>query len=250
MSAVHRGFDFFASGELPAPQLSEPEAGTIGRNMLGRPVTARSLGSQQDANFLLEDHLSGPLGVLKVPNEAFTAEELDAQTAATARLAAVLPDLRFPTSVPSTMPRDLPAGCGHARILSFLDGGTLNGSGYLHPEVVRGLGSITGRVSRALASFEHPGTERTLQWDLRHAGRVLTLLAPSVRDPARRRVVDWTLNSVWPLVEALSSELRLQVVHGDLTDDNVVCAGETARRPDGVIDFGDLCRSWRSANWR
>jgi hypothetical protein len=31
--------------------------------------------------------------VLKVPNEAFTAEELDAQTAATARLAAVLPDL-------------------------------------------------------------------------------------------------------------------------------------------------------------
>ena len=211
--------------------------------MLGRPVTARSLGSQQDANFLLEDHLSGPLGVLKVPNEAFTAEELDAQTAATARLAAVLPDLRFPTSVPSTMPRDLPAGCGQLRILSFLDGHPQR-LGYLHPAVVRGLGSITGRVSRALASFEHPGTERTLQWDLRHAGRVLTLLAPSVRDLARRRVVDWTLSSVWPLVEALSSELRLQVVHGDLTDDNVVCAGETARRPDGVIDFGDLCRSW------
>jgi Ser/Thr protein kinase RdoA (MazF antagonist) len=86
-------------------------------------VTARSLGSQQDANFLLEDD-GGPLGVLKVPNEAFTAEELDAQTAATARFAAVLPDLRFPTSVPATRPRDLPAGCGHARILSFLDGGT------------------------------------------------------------------------------------------------------------------------------
>jgi Phosphotransferase enzyme family len=71
------------------------------------------------------------------------------------------------------------------------------------------------------------------------------LLAPSVRDPARRRVVDWTLSSVWPLVEALSSELSLQVVHGDLTDDNVVCTAEaTLRRPDGVIDFGDLCRSW------
>ena len=245
MSAVYRGFDFFASGELPAPQLSESEAGTVGTDMLGRPVTARSLGSQQDANFLLEDDLSGPLGVLKVPNEAFTAEELDAQTAATARLAAALPDLRFPTAVPSTRPRDLPDGCGHARILSFLGGGTLNGSGYLHPEVIRRLGTIAGRVSRALATFEHPGTERTLQWDLRHAGRVLTLLAPSVRDPARRRVVDRTLSSVWPLVEALSTELRLQVVHADLTDDNVVCTAEaTLRRPDGVIDFGDLCRSW------
>jgi hypothetical protein len=61
MSAVHRGFDFFASGELPAPQLSESQAGTVGMDMLGRPVHARSLGSQQDANFLLEDD-SGPLG--------------------------------------------------------------------------------------------------------------------------------------------------------------------------------------------
>jgi Ser/Thr protein kinase RdoA (MazF antagonist) len=34
------------------------------------------------------------------------------------------------------------------------------------------------------------------------------------------------------------------VIHGDLTDDNVVCTRDDARVPDGVIDFGELTRSW------
>jgi hypothetical protein len=46
MGAVYRGFDFFASGELPAPPLSESEAGTVGTDMLGRPVTARWAASR------------------------------------------------------------------------------------------------------------------------------------------------------------------------------------------------------------
>ena len=35
------------------------------------------------------------------------------------------------------------------------------------------------------------------------------------------------------------------MIHGDITDDNVVCSTlETGRMPDGIIDFGDLTRSW------
>ena len=41
--------------------------------------------------------------------------------------------------------------------------------------------------------------------------------------------------------------LPVQPIHGDLTEDNVVGRRDEAGRlmPGGVIDFGDLTRSWR-----
>ena len=55
------------------------------------------------------------------------------------------------------------------RVLRYLPGGTLTGAGYLAPRVVAELGAVAGRVSRALRGFAHPGLDRVLQWDLRHA---------------------------------------------------------------------------------
>src|SRR2546423_11513710 len=46
-------------------------------------------------------------------------------------------------------------------------------------------------------------------------------------------------------MEPLAGRLPWQAVHGDVTDDNVVClAGRGLRTPDGIIDFGDLTSSW------
>src|SRR2546423_4194191 len=46
-------------------------------------------------------------------------------------------------------------------------------------------------------------------------------------------------------MEPLAGRLPWQAVHGDVTDDNVVClAGRRLRTPDGIIDFGDLTSSW------
>ena len=36
---------------------------------------------------------------------------------------------------------------------------------------------MAGQVSLALRSFEHPGLDRVLQWDLRHAMRLVDRLA-------------------------------------------------------------------------
>src|SRR5205814_1011579 len=49
----------------------------------------------------------------------------------------------------------------------------------------------------------------------------------------------------WSWVEPLAGRLPSQAVHGDVTDDNVVCLLERGlRTPDGIIDFGDLTSSW------
>jgi len=121
------------------------------------------------------------LGVLKIASPAFTAAEIAAQDAAAEHLAATVPGLRVGTvrHGPVTVPTA--SGPAAARVLLYLPGGTLTGQGYLAPPVVAGLGMIAGQVSRALRYFTHPGLDRVLQWDLRHADRLVTRLAgPSI----------------------------------------------------------------------
>ena len=248
------GVDFFAHGGLPVPQVTILEAERVAA-LLGLTVRAQPLGSQQDSNFLLADGGS-VLGVLKIANPAFSAAEIEAQDAAAAHIAAARPDLRVATVThgPAEVPVDggpvdggpVDGGRALARVLRFLPGGTLAGAGrYLSPRVVAGLGAVAGRVSLALSSFEHPGLDRVLQWDLRHARRVVDALAGHVRDEDLRGRVTEAAAAAWSRVEPLAGRLPWQAVHGDVTDDNVVCLVERGlRTPDGIIDFGDLTSSW------
>ena len=238
------GVDFFAHGGLPVPQVTILQAERVAA-LLGLTVRAQPLGSQQDSNFLLADGGS-VLGVLKIANPAFSVAEIEAQDAAAAHIAAACQDLRVATVThgPITVPVD--GGAALARVLRYLPGGTLAGAGrYLSPRVVAGLGAVAGQVSLALSSFEHPGLDRVLQWDLRHALRVVDALAGHVRDEDLRGRVTAAARAAWGRVEPLAGRLPWQAVHGDVTDDNVVClAGRGLRTPDGIIDFGDLTSSW------
>ncbi|SCX44329.1 4-aminobutyrate aminotransferase [Klenkia marina] len=236
-------FDFFAAPALPVPAVDEAGAAALGSRLTGRDVRAKELGSQQDANFLLSDG-NEVVGVLKVANVGFGDEDADAQDAVADHLAAALPDLRFATALPGTRGYlDQPGGTCTARVLRFLPGGTLHGSAYLAPAVVTELGALVGRASVALRDVEHPALHRTLQWDLQHAARALDVLADHVTDPVDRARVQQVRDEAWPLVEA--ADLPRQAVHGDITDDNVVCREvDGLRVPDGVIDFGDVVHTW------
>jgi len=215
----------------------------------GLTVRAQPLGSQQDSNFLLTEPAGSVAGVLKIANPAFTAAEIEAQDAAAERAAAA--GLRAGTVLHG--PVTVPAGGGPvdgsmalARVLRYLPGGTLAGAErYLSPRVVAGLGTVAGQLSLALRPFTHPGLDRVLQWDLRHALRVVTTLAGHVRDEGLRARVTSAAEAAWNRVEPLAGRLPWQTVHGDVTDDNVVCRLERGlRTPDGIIDFGDLTSSW------
>jgi len=247
--AAGLGVDFFAHGGLPVPQVTIVEAERVASSF-GLTVRALPLGSQQDSNFLLADGGS-VLGVLKIANPAFSAAEIEAQDAAAAHIAAARPDLRVATVThgPVAMPVDggpVHGGRALARVLRYLPGGTIAGAGrYLSPRVVAGLGAVAGQVSLALSSFEHPGLDRVLQWDLRHALRVVDALAGHVRDEDLRSRVTAAARAAWGRVEPLAGRLPWQAVHGDVTDDNVACLVERGlRTPDGIIDFGDLTSSW------
>ena len=232
-------FDFFEAAELPVPDVTGPQAEAIAAEHFGLTAVATPLGSQQDANFLLRS--SGePVGVLKVANPAFSRIELEAQDAAAAFIA---------DAEKIRTARNVSTGIAEvdglfARVIAYLPGGTLSGDGYLRPAQVAGLGDIAGRTCRALEGFDHPGVDRVLQWDLRHALRTVEALCAHVPDEHRRRAVESAATAAWEMLSRVAEDLPVQVIHGDITGDNVVC---TEGEPDGLIDFGDLMRSWTVA---
>ena len=253
MTRSPAGFDFFAAGELPAPSLPAAEVAAIVAAAWGLDVALEPLGSQQDQNFLARaaGDTGTVIGVVKITNPAFTASELAAQAAAAARIAAAWPELRVATTtvdadgVPRSVTAEASEGALAMRLLEYLPGGTLTGDQYLSPAVVERMGELAARASLALEGFTHSGIDRVLQWDLRHADRVVELLAPHHPDPAKRQRVTDAATSAWATIASLAPALPRQAVHLDLTDDNVVCQTDRGiRMPDGMIDFGDVTDSW------
>ncbi|WP_237572144.1 aminotransferase [Mycolicibacterium lacusdiani] len=243
------GFNFLEQPELPAPQVSEAQAEQLLREHYGVEARAESLGSQQDKNFLVRGADGVTLGVLKVSNPAFTATELDAQDQAADLIANAEPALRVAVPRPnlagarSTTVHDLLDGPAHVRLLPFVDGGTYVDTGYLSPEIVSAMGTLAGRVSRALRDFTHPGLDRALQWDLRFGADVVHALAGHVADPDVRARLTVAATLAGERVAALADHLPRQAVHLDLTDANVIASAGTGL-PDGIIDFGDLSDTW------
>ncbi|WP_167102164.1 aminotransferase [Mycobacterium sp. DL592] len=247
-------FDFFQAEELPVPAISTAQARDVAKAHFGVDAEVTALGSQQDANFLLTGAGGEQIGVLKIANPAFSRIELEAQDAAAAYISATEPGVRTATNIelaghpPIAELRSEDGSALFGRIIAHLSGGTLSGDGYVSPEQAAALGTLAGRTCRALAGFEHPGVDRILQWDLRHAQRTVEFLAGHVADGHRRETIEAAAAAAWQVVADLAEDLPIQVIHGDITDDNVVCTAlGGGRMPDGIIDLGDLTRSWTVA---
>ena len=243
-------FDYFSQVDLPTPTLSDDEVRALFADAFGVEIDVHALGSQQDQNFrVFRRGESLPLGVLKLSNPVFSEAEIDMQDAAAALVADRSPHVRIPRLVEG--PRgamsawwDSSEGRIHARVIENIAGSTLTGSRYLSPAVVEGLGALAGAVSLSLADFEHPASGRVLQWDLRHAARVIDTLLPLEPDDGVREVVQRAADAARAALAPVADALPVQAGHFDVTDDNVLRApGATV--PDAVIDFGDVCASWR-----
>lgn len=247
-----RGFDFFESGELAAPTLGESEVVALLYQYFAIDARVEQLGSQQDQNFVVRDGAGADIAILKVTNPAFSDAETTCQDEAADVVAAAEPGLRVATvlrdATGAAQVRTLPTSQGRLRLrlLRLLPGSTLTGGDYLSPGAVARMGELAGAASLALRDFDHPGLDRKLQWNLLHAKRVVDLLASHHPDAARRERVTYAASQAWAALTAVADELPVQPGHFDVTDDNVVRNPQTGL-PDGLIDFGDLSRSWAVA---
>ncbi|MBB4955433.1 4-aminobutyrate aminotransferase-like enzyme/Ser/Thr protein kinase RdoA (MazF antagonist) [Agrobacterium vitis] len=243
----------FQRTELPRPHITAEDVATILKDHYGLEGSLKELGSQQDRNFrLLSD--TGRF-VLKISRTDYAVQELEAQNAALRHLART----RQSSEILWQTPQPVPALSGddivsiavndeqyNARLLTYLDGLPLSSKRYLAPATMAAIGTLSAQVALALADFEHVGLERDLQWDLRRAGPVALHLLSSVSEQKRRDDVAKAMIVAMRHINPLLDELRIQAVHHDLTDDNIVGTPDASGRlcPNGVIDFGDLIAGW------
>ncbi len=234
----------------PRPRVDEALAAALARDVFGVEGRVSELGSHQDRNFRVVTD-DDAVRVLKIANRGWGLPAIEAQNAALLHLAA--------RKVPFAAPVPLTSLAGDhvaeardgddrlpLRLLTYVEGAPLSGTQHLSAEVVADLGRLAGHASAALADFDHPGLDRVVQWDLRHADTVLAALLGSITEPARQSLVADRAAAASERLADVVDRLRLQAIHGDVTDDNVVGHADAAGRirPDGVIDFGDLTRSW------
>lgn len=206
----------------------------------------RELGSQQDRNYQVGEF------VFKVVNPSVSEAELRAHAAAVEQLALKLPDVRLPRCVPG-LDGDVVqpfTGTGlSCQLLEFVPGEPVMDSRYLAPAFVSRLGEIAGRITVALAGFDAPEGDHFRPWDLRNSLMVVEALAPRWSDEARAARVLEAAREAYAALDTYAGQLPVQFVHGDVTDNNIVCeTGADGRRlPVGVIDFGDLGTGWTVA---
>jgi 4-aminobutyrate aminotransferase-like enzyme/Ser/Thr protein kinase RdoA (MazF antagonist) len=229
------------------PPISVARAEKVAFETFGIVSSATSLGSHQDRNFLLSAP-DGPL-LLKFSNPSTMTDELIAQNAAIDYLARRSAPLRIPSALPTRDGERVHVtkvdGMDVAvRLLHFVEGGSLSGDRYLRPAVVRAIGGMAATIDLALAELSAPALERPHQWDLQRSPEVLDGLLPFISDSGLRSTVESASREAALLLEAIADELPRQLIHGDLTDDNVVALPGMSGIPDGVIDFGDLNYSW------
>ncbi|MGI5452704.1 aminotransferase [Streptomyces sp. CA-249302] len=236
----------------PIARVDEADVLALLDERFGVRGTLRSLGSQQDRNYRVRtdtvDH------VLKVTNPAVDPAALRVRCSAIEELAATLPELRLPRPRPGADgdPVQWLTADGSqlaCLLLDFVPGEPIMDSRYLAPAVVAELGRIAGRVAGALSAPAALVVDQPRLWDLRNALTVVETLAPHLPDQLRAQRVLRAARAAHALVEPYADRLPTQLIHGDLTDNNVVCepAPDGRPMPVGVIDFGDLGLGWTVA---
>jgi Ser/Thr protein kinase RdoA (MazF antagonist) len=243
--------------QAPAPAFSPAEAAEIGLAAFGIVATgAQSLGSERDQAFLLTGSSGTGVAVLKVSNLAEDPAMLDMEAAAAFHAAAcdpgltiAVPRLPSPAGAGAASSADVPGrrvswergGVAYwVRAYDLLPGRARLDAVTLADHALAAWGETTARLGRALRGFIHPRAIRRLPWDVQHAASARPMTS-AIGDRAARAAVTAVLDRFDAAVAPRWSLLRAQIIHGDLTSDNVLA--DDGGLITGIVDFGDMTHS-------
>ncbi|CAN5539244.1 phosphotransferase [soil metagenome] len=245
----------------PFDRTSAADAAAIAQRRFGLTATSITrLATERDDTFrvAVDGHADG--FVLKISPPGEDPGEIELQEAAIAHAAMrdhLLPLQQFvpplhpssthPSSTHPSPTNPSPTHGGRAvRMLHYLPG-------HLLSEVVptldewRAVGRMLGRLTGALADFEHPAADRWHAWDLARLDE-LAELVPAIADEGRRLAVATVIAELSAETLPALRLTRRQVVHNDFHGGNLVVRADDPEFVTGILDFGDVVLSHRAAD--
>jgi Ser/Thr protein kinase RdoA (MazF antagonist) len=230
----------FAPPSLPIELLEE-----LARTAYGVEGTSTSLRGERDQNLQITT-AEGKSFVLKVANAYEDPGIVDFQIEGLLHLEATDPELTTPRVV-RTRDGDTTAGLlgpdGNvhaARMLTFVPGETFDDPMVqaLTSSSLRGIGSLQGRLCRALASFDHPHAEHFMAWDISN-GLVTSDALWAYAQPDVVELAGWTQEHLATSAFTVDTTRRRQIIHNDAHRGNILRTEGTID-VCGLIDFGDM----------
>ena len=228
--------------ESTPPAFDEKDARQILREGFGvESSSLKPLAGERDQNFRV-DTADGQSYLFKLSNPADDEPILAMQAAALRHIERVDPGL--------PVMRVLPAPAGEswlevpgpgsriypARLFTFLPG-RVTANTVLSTEAIRSHGQITARLGRALRGFFHPAADYEILWNIAQFPKIRPLLT-HVSDRQRRAQVERIMDRFEARVAPVLPRLRAQVIHGDMSLDNVLFDDDLL--VSGIVDFGDM----------
>jgi Ser/Thr protein kinase RdoA (MazF antagonist) len=214
------------------------------------------LPSYADQNFRIRSQAGDY--VLKVAHPSWSRLDLELENQAMMTLAEHEPALRWPQVQHAldgqhllTLP--IAGQACQVRMLSFVPGSTyadLIGSlsPGLRTVLHESLGAAVGRLTRGLQDFHHPAADRQHDWNLLRLPQLRGEIA-HIDDDGLRAMVQAHVDVFCTGLPWWRQQLPISVLHNDANDLNVIVAFDDRRpRVSAVIDFGDLCTSFRLAD--
>lgn len=220
---------------------------TLAREHYGLNVSVSPLPGEIDLNFLVTtvDRLPSAAFTLKIANPGERLENLHFQHALMRYLAAAGTGLEIPRVMPSVSGEEIvaitvPDGSKRMmRLLTWIEGRCLADVSPHSPALLENLGEMCGKLSAALAGFDHPAAHRFLKWDPSQAAWTREHL-DKIAGKEKKGIVRYFFQLFENQALPLFPELRKSVVYGDANDYNVLVSPDTENpRVPGVIDFGD-----------
>jgi 4-aminobutyrate aminotransferase-like enzyme len=228
--------------ESRPPAFGEAAARQILREGFGVDSSSlRLLAGERDQNFRV-DTAGGQRFLFKISNPADDAPILAMQAAALRHIERVDPGLPVMRALPAAAGQswiDVPGPDGRtfpARLFTFLPGQVIANTA-LTTAAFWSHGQTTARLGRALRGFFHPAADYEILWDITRLPGLRPLLS-HISDGPRRAQLERILDRFEARVAPVLPGLRAQVIHGDLSLDNVLFGDDL--RVSGIVDFGDM----------
>ncbi len=242
------GAGLLDAGGLATPfvSISDAEARELLETRYGISGSLKRLDTEKDDTFLVTGD-DGARFIAKISNPDEDPRELSLQSDTLDHIARTDPALPVPRVIRAD------AGEGHfrhvdshgqsrfVRVLSYLDGTPLDRIDSTAAEREK-VGAILARLRLAMADFAHPHDGREIAWDVKHLPK-LAYLSESITDPRKRDLLDRGIARFRALEPTLRT-CRSQVLHNDFSRSNIVIDRARPEFVTGVIDFGDVVRTY------